>query len=155
MPASPSDDRWSGDMLDQPHKMKAFTQQLRRVLSDQAAWVHQIRRDAEAMWKANPPDGYSSFEAWWRHSRVTSPFAEIEQHLEKAAAATFRLEARYEKHRHKIPDKRQAAAEAREEQAALPRAGVPPERPVRQRQPPAAKQADDDFWGSIKHGRSA
>ncbi|MFB4275699.1 hypothetical protein ACBJ59_10440 [Nonomuraea sp. MTCD27] len=156
MADSSFDQRWSGDRLNQPLAVQAFTDQLRRHLSESAMWVARIRRDAEAMWKENPPDGYSSFEAWWRHGRVTSPFAEIQEHLEEAARLTFRLEARYRKHRHEIPEKRQAVAEARQQQAALPHAGVPPERTaVQQRKPPAAKRQDDDFWGSIQRGKSA
>lgn len=104
---------WSGDMLDRPEMVAAFATQLRRVLSDQAEYVARIRRDAEAMWRANPPKGYSSFEAWWRHQWVKGPFGEIQKHLEDAAALTFKLEARHRRHRHEIPAERQAATQSK------------------------------------------
>lgn len=105
---------WAGEMLDEPEMMAAFAAQLRKVLAGQAEYVARIRRDAEAMWRENPPEGYSSFEAWWRHRWVTSPFAEIQEHLEEAAKLTFRLEARHRKGRHEIPARRQAAAAAKD-----------------------------------------
>ncbi|NAS27467.1 hypothetical protein GT755_38100 [Herbidospora sp. NEAU-GS84] len=105
---------WTGDKLDSPERVSAFATQLRRVLSDQADWVASIRREAEAMWKNNPPEEFSTFEAWWRHRWVTSPFGEIQEHLEEAAKLTFALEARYRRGRHEIPARRQAAAEARQ-----------------------------------------
>lgn len=105
----PSEPQWSGDMLDDPEMVEAFATQLRRVLSDQADFVARIRRDAEAMWAANPPSGYGSFEAWWRHTQTTSPFAKIQQHIEAAATLTFALEARYRRNRHELPAARQAA----------------------------------------------
>ncbi|MEU4410801.1 hypothetical protein AB0F88_40375 [Streptosporangium sp. NPDC023963] len=105
---------WSGDQLNRPEMMEAWTAQLRRVLSEHADYVARTRRDAEAMWKANPPEGYGTFEAWWRHIWVTGPFAEIQDHIEKAAKLTFALEARYRRGRHEIPAKRQAAAQARQ-----------------------------------------
>ncbi|MGI5273123.1 hypothetical protein ACQEUU_37765 [Nonomuraea sp. CA-218870] len=108
---------WSGDMLDRPEMVEAFAAQLRRAMSEYADYVARIRRDAEAMWRENPPAEYSTFEAWWRHHKVTAPFAEIQQHLEAAAALTFRLEARYRRHRHEIPDRRQAEARRREQRA--------------------------------------
>jgi len=106
-------------MLDRPEMMEAFAGQLRRVLSEQAEYVARIRRDAEAMWAANPPEGYSSFEAWWRHRWLAGPFAEIQEHIQKAATLTFQLEARYRRGRHEIPAARQAAAQAK--QQAIPR----------------------------------
>ncbi|WP_141704488.1 hypothetical protein [Planobispora rosea] len=112
---------WSGDMLDRPEMVSAFAAQLRRGLAEYAEFVAHIRRDAEAMWKENPPEGYGSFEAWWRHRWLTGPFAEIQEHLEAAAALTFRLEARYRRGRHEIPARRQAAAQARQAPA-LPHA---------------------------------
>lgn len=156
MAANRSSDSWSGDRLNRPEMVEAFTDQLRRVLSDQAAWVHRIRREAEAMWKANPPDGYSSFEAWWRHHKVTAPFAKIQEHLEEAARQTFELEARYRRNRHEIPTARQAAAEAKEH-AALPRgenaAGGPP--PPQQQGRAAARaepEQDASFMDMIQRG---
>ncbi|WP_214415637.1 hypothetical protein [Sphaerisporangium fuscum] len=147
---------WSGDMLDRPEMVEAFAAQLRRVLSDQADFVARIRRDAEAMWKANPPDGYGSFEAWWRHRWVRSPFAEIQEHLEKAATLTFRLEARYRRSRHEIPARREAAAQAKQAPA-LPRGG-PAARPAparATRQPDQAPPLEGDFLDLIRRGRSA
>ncbi|WP_344458258.1 hypothetical protein, partial [Actinocorallia aurantiaca] len=94
-----SPQRWSGEMLDDPEMVEAYTMQLRGVLSEHAERVARIRRDAEAMWAANPPAGYSSFEAWWRHRWLTGPFREIQEHLEAAAALTFKLEARYRRGR--------------------------------------------------------
>ncbi|MEV7011945.1 hypothetical protein [Streptosporangium sp. NPDC051022] len=151
--------QWSGDMLDRPEMVKAFADQLRRSLSEQAAWLDRIRRDAEAMWEANPPQGYGSFEAWWRHRWVTGPFGEIQAHLEKAAALTFALEARYRRGRHEIPATRQATAQARQQQAltrgttntasrpAPPRAAEP--------RAPAAPQSGGDFMDLIRRDRSA
>lgn len=121
--SSPPD--WSGDMLDRPEMVEAFARQLRQVLSAQADYVARIRRDAEAMWKANPPDGYHNFEAWWRHRWVRGPFAEIQAHLEKAAKLTFALEARYRRGRHEIPAARQAAAQAKQQ--------LPPLQPLQRR----------------------
>jgi hypothetical protein len=119
MGATPSGPQWSGDMLDEPEMVAAFAAQLRQALSSQADYVARIRRDAEAMWQANPPAGYSNFEAWWRHRWVSSPFGEIQALLEKAATLTFQLEGRYRRGRHEIPAARQAAAQARQEAAAL------------------------------------
>ncbi|MFF5265333.1 hypothetical protein ACFY4C_41165 [Actinomadura viridis] len=107
--------QWSGEMLTEPEMVEAFSTQLRRVLSSHADYVARIRRDAEAMWDANPPEGYSSFESWWRARWVKGPLADIQEHLEAAAKLTFRLEARYRKGRHEIP----AARQAKREQAAL------------------------------------
>ncbi|RJL20194.1 hypothetical protein D5H75_39800 [Bailinhaonella thermotolerans] len=107
-------------MLDRPEMVAAWTAQLRRVLSEQAEYVAKIRRDAEAMWRANPPEGYTSFEAWWRHKWVSAPFGEIQEHLERAAELTFRAEARYRRGRHEIPAARQQAKQARQAPA-LPR----------------------------------
>ncbi|GAA4600363.1 hypothetical protein GCM10023194_81470 [Planotetraspora phitsanulokensis] len=137
--SSSGQDHWSGDMLDRPELVEAFTAQLRQVLSAQADYVARIRRDAEAMWKANRPEGYSTFEAWWRHRWVTSPFGEIQAHIEKAATLTFELEARYRRGRHEIPAAREAAAQARQVPAipgpqrtaqpkSAPRAADPPSR---------------------------
>lgn len=155
--SSSAPQEWSGDKLNRPDMMQAFTDQLRRHLSESVAYVAYMRRDAEAMWKANPPEGYGSFEAWWRHLRVAGPFEAIQGHLEEAAKLTFKLEARYRRNRHEIPAARQEAAEAKQQAAALPRAGVPPERPaVRASQPRAAPvQQDDDFMGLIRRGKSA
>jgi hypothetical protein len=155
-----SSPEWSGDMLDHPEMVEAFAAQLRRVLSDQAEYVARIRRDAEAMWKANPPEGYSSFEAWWRHRRVSSPFAEIQAHIEQAATLTFRLEARYRRGRHEIPAARQAAAQARQAPA-LPRGQAAARQPRQPRQPRQAPPLDGDFMDLIRgergdrRGRSA
>ncbi|MBG0819090.1 hypothetical protein [Planomonospora sp. ID82291] len=134
---------WSGDMLDRPEMVAAFTAQLRRVLSDQADFVARIRRDAEAMWEANPPEGYGTFEAWWRHRWVAGPFAEIQEHIEKAATLTFQLEARYRRNRHEIPATRQAAAHARQQGPQLTRGAGPVDRPT-PRRPAGPRPASDD-----------
>jgi hypothetical protein len=102
--------QWSGDMLNRPELVAAFSAQLRRQLAGYAEFVAAIRRDAEAMWAANPPEGYGSFEAWWRHRWVRGPLRDIQEHLEEAAALTHALEARYRRGRHEIPAARQAAA---------------------------------------------
>src|SRR5688500_16666177 len=99
--------QWSGEMLDQPEMMAAFSTQLRGLLASHADYVARIRRDAEAMWDANPPEGYSTFESWWRGRWVKGPLAEIQEHLEKATALTFKLEARFRRGRHEIPAARQ------------------------------------------------
>lgn len=140
---------WSGDMLESPAMTEAFASQLRAVLRGQADFVARVRRDAEAMWKANPPAGYGTFEVWWRHRWVTGPFAEIQEHLEKAATLTFELEARYRKGRHEIPAARQAAALAKKngQQAAAVPPGTPP-RPV---QAPGAPAAGGGFLDLIRN----
>ncbi|MBA3556137.1 MAG: hypothetical protein H0W29_15450 [Gemmatimonadales bacterium] len=134
MSATSSGPEWSGDMLDKPEMVQAFATQLRGVLKGQAMYVAEIRNEAEAMWKANRPEGYGTFEAWWRHRWVTGPFAEIQDHLETAAKLTFDLEARYRKGRHEIPAARQAAALEKKQAKQAPQvtagpAGAPP-RPV-------------------------
>lgn len=126
---------WSGEMLDRPEMMAAFAAQLRRSLSDQAERLARIRRDAEAMWKANPPEGYGSFETWWRHRWLTGPFGEIQDHIEKAATLTFALEARYRRGRHEIPAARQAAAQAKQQGLALARDTDTARRPTAQPRP--------------------
>ncbi|MGI5493906.1 hypothetical protein [Microtetraspora malaysiensis] len=138
---------WSGDMLDRPEMVEAFATQLRRVLSDQAEWLARIRRDAEAMWKANPPAEYGSFEAWWRHQRTAGPFGEIQRHIEAASRLTFALEARHRRNRHEIPAARQAAAEARQAPA-LPRNAAGQPRSVARE---AAAQPREDFLTLISN----
>ncbi|MFI5526875.1 hypothetical protein [Streptomyces platensis] len=110
MSRTTSGPEWSGDMLTKPEMVEAFATQLRGVLKGQGQFVAEIREEAEAMWKANRPEGYSTFEAWWRHRWVVGPFREIQDHLEAAAKLTFDLEARYRRGRHEIPAARQAAA---------------------------------------------
>jgi hypothetical protein len=105
---------WYGDMLDSEERVALFAAQLRRNIASQAEVVAAIRRDAEAMWAANPPAGYGSFEAWWRHRWVRGPMRDIQELLEKAAASTHALEARYRRGRHEIPARRLAAAERKE-----------------------------------------
>lgn len=101
--------QWSGEMLDEPELVAAFAAQLRGVLASHADYVARIRRDAEAMWDANPPAGYSTFESWWRSRWVKGPLAKIQEHLDEASKLTFKLEARYRRGRHEIPAARQAA----------------------------------------------
>lgn len=138
---------WSGDMLDDPAMTEAFATQLRQVLNAQAEYVAKIRRDAEAMWKANRPEGYGSFEAWWRHRWVTSPFAAIQDHIEQAAKLTFDLESRYRRGRHEIPAARQAAALEKKQAKQAPQVAagraVPPK-------PVEAPAAGGDFLGLIR-----
>lgn len=148
--SSSSGSEWSGDMLDRPEMVAAFAGQLRRALSEYADYVGRIRRDAEALWAENPPAEFGTFEAWWRHHKVTAPFAAIQDHLEAAAKLTFRLEARYRRNRHEIPDRRQAAMEAKQ-QAALSRgqrASTAP--PSQQGRPSAKSQQDVNFMDMIK-----
>jgi hypothetical protein len=120
MSTTSSRPEWSGDMLDRPEMTEAFATQLRQVLNAQAEYVSRIRRDAEAMWRANPPEGYGSFETWWRHRWVTTPFAAIQEHIETAAKLTFELEARFRKGRHEIPDRKLAAAELKKQAKQAP-----------------------------------
>ena len=161
----PPGPQWSGDMLDHPEMVEAFATQLRRVLAEQAEFVARIRRDAEAMWRANPPQGYGSFEAWWRHRWVAGPFADIQDHIEAAAKLTFHLEARYRRGRHEIPAARQAAAQAKQQaqqqaqQAALTRgantAAGPAPRSAEPRAP-APPQGGGDFMDLVqRRDRSA
>ncbi|WP_188188079.1 hypothetical protein [Nonomuraea sp. SYSU D8015] len=143
-------------MLDRPEVVQAFAAQLRRALSEYADFVAHMRRDAEAMWAENPPSEYGSFEAWWRHWRVTAPFAEIQEHLEAAARLTFRLEARYRRNRHEIPAKRQAAAQ--DKQQALAPGPDPAKRPAQPRRAgarPASAKSDREFLDLIREERPA
>lgn len=156
MSRTSSGPEWSGDMLSKPEMVDAFATQLRGVLKTQAAFVADVRSEAEAMWKANRPEGYSSFEAWWRHRWVVGPFREIQEHLEEAAKLTFELEARYRKGRHEIPARKQAAAlekkNAKAPQVGAGSAAVPP-KPV---EPPAAGAgAPHDFLSLVSKEKSA
>lgn len=161
MSTPPPGPQWSGDMLDHPEMVEAFATQLRRVLAEQAEFVARIRRDAEAMWRANPPQGYGSFEAWWRHRWVAGPFADIQDHIEAAAKLTFHLEARYRRGRHEIPAARLAAAQAKQQaqQAALTRGASPAGRPAPRAEPRApapAPQGGGDFMDLVqRRDRSA
>lgn len=103
--------QWSGEMLDRPEMVEAFSAQLRGAIAEYAEFVQRIRRDAEAMWDADRPEGYSTFESWFRARWVKGPLRDIQEHLEEAAKATFRLEARYRKGRHEFPAARAAARE--------------------------------------------
>ncbi|MFI6498712.1 hypothetical protein [Nonomuraea typhae] len=149
---------WSGDMLDRPEMVEAWSAQLRSALTGYVDYVARIRRDAEAMWAENPPPEYGSFEAWWRHHKVSAPFAQLQEHLEEAAKLTFRLEARYRRNYHEIPDKRQATAQAKQlaqHAAALPeaeRAGRERPRPAQPREPhPAGRDGGGgDFMDLIR-----
>ncbi|MFK0113967.1 hypothetical protein [Streptomyces sp. NPDC091217] len=148
--------QWSGDMLDRPEMVSAFAKQLRGVLKAQAEYVASIRKDAEAMWKENPPEGYSTFEAWWRHRWVTSPFGQIQEHLEAATALTHQLEARYRRGRHEIPEaKKQAALEKKQarETPAVTAGGAPV--PPKPREAPTAGSAGGDFLELVRKGKSA
>lgn len=157
MGKSSAQPEWSGDRLDSPEMMKAFTGQLRQVLSDQAAWLDRIQRDAVAMWVENPPPEYGPMEARRRHRSLVAAFAKIQKDLEAAAKGTFRLEARYRRNRHEVPAARRAALEERQQAAALPRNGVPPQRPAMQGRTQRAQPVrdDEDFMGLIQRGRSA
>ncbi|MCX4482241.1 hypothetical protein OOK44_38480 [Streptomyces cellulosae] len=155
MSRTSSGPEWSGDMLSKPEMVDAFATQLRGVLKTQAAFVADVRQEAEAMWKANRPEGYSSFEAWWRHRWVVGPFREIQEHLEEAAKLTFELEARYRKGRHEIPARKQAAALEKKNAKAQVGAGsaaVPP-KPVEP--PTAGAGAPHDFLSLVSKERSA
>lgn len=156
MSRTSSGPEWSGDMLTKPEMVEAFATQLRGVLKNQAAFVADVRQEAEAMWKANRPEGYSSFEAWWRHRWVVGPFREIQELLEEAGAKTFELEARYRKGRHEIPAARQAAALEKKQAKQAPvvgtgRGAVPP-KPV---DPPKAAPAGGPFLDLVHREHSA
>ncbi|MFH8582538.1 hypothetical protein [Streptomyces zaomyceticus] len=158
MSRTSSGPEWSGDMLTKPEMVEAFSTQLRGVLKSQAQFVADVRQEAEAMWKANRPDGYSSFEAWWRHRWVVGPFREIQDHLEEAAKLTFELEARYRKGRHELPAARQAAALAKKDakQVTAGSGAVPP-KPVAPPTPGYTGGAGGtrDFLGLVHEERSA
>lgn len=111
--SSESAPAWSGELLNSSKAVEIYTKFLRDAINELAVQVAEMRRGAEAMWKANPPEGYNTYQAWWRHLWVTSPFADIQEHLEKAAERTFTLETRYRKGRHEIPDAKLAAARAK------------------------------------------
>ncbi|MFD1547046.1 hypothetical protein [Nonomuraea guangzhouensis] len=153
--SSEESDAWAGDSLNRIEMVQSFTGQLRQHLSAYAAFVGAMRRDAEAMWKANPPEEYGTFEAWWRHQQVAGPFAEIQEHIEAAAKLTFKLEARYRRNRHEIPDRRQAAAEAKE-QAALTRgdnpAIGPPPRQQGRAAPRTQPEQEASFMDMVQRG---
>ncbi|MFZ3475457.1 hypothetical protein ACODT4_41430 [Streptomyces sp. 2.9] len=157
MSRTPTGPEWSGDKLTKPEMVEAFATQLRGVLKAQASFVAEIRGEAEAMWKANRPEGYSSFEAWWRHRWVVGPFREIQDHLEASARLTFELEARYRKGRHEIPEARVAAALEKKQQKAAPqvaagKTAVPP-KPVAP--PTAGAGGSRDFLELVNRERSA
>ncbi|RST24961.1 hypothetical protein EF908_02365 [Streptomyces sp. WAC04770] len=157
MSRTSSGPEWSGDMLTKPEMVEAFSTQLRGVLKSQAQFVADVREEAEAMWKANRPEGYSSFEAWWRHRWVVGPFREIQEHLEDAAKLTFDLEARYRKGRHEIPASKQAAALEKKQAKQAPQVAagpvaVPP-KPVEA--PTAGAGGSRDFLELVNRGRSA
>jgi hypothetical protein len=152
--------QWSGDMLNRPEIVAAFSAQLRRQLAGYAEFVAGIRRDAEAMWAANPPEGYSTFEAWWRARWVRGPLRDIQDHLEQAAAATHALEARYRRGRHELPAARQAAAAAKNQpalgQASRRTQTGPAQAPPRSfGKGEGGEQGGGDFMNLVKGGRSA
>ncbi|MET8866557.1 hypothetical protein ABZW11_26765 [Nonomuraea sp. NPDC004580] len=139
---------WSGDMLDQPEMVEAWSRQLRASLAEYVDHVARMRRDAEAMWAANPPQEYGSFEAWWRHHKVTAPFAKLQEHLEEAVKLTFVVAAQHRRQRHELPAERQARREAAE----LERAAAQPRMLRGGGQPyPARKRsgADEESGGSF------
>lgn len=153
--------QWSGDMLNRPEVVAAFAAQLRKSIGSYAEFVAAVRRDAEAMWAANPPEGYSSFEGWWRARWVRGPLRDIQEHLEKAAAATHALEARYRRGRHEIPAARQAAAAAKNQpalgQASRRMQDGPGQAPPRSfgKGEGGAEQGGGDFMNLVKGERSA
>jgi hypothetical protein len=150
-------------MLNRPEMVEAFSVQLRGVLKAQAQFVAEVRQEAEAMWSANKPEGYSSFEAWWRHRWVVGPFREIQERLEQAAKLTFELEARYRKGRHELPAARQAAAiekkqakEQAKQKAPQVTAGAPvtvPPKPTAA--PTAGAGAAGGFLGLVQQERAS
>lgn len=146
---------WTGDMLDDPVRVAAFSGQLRQTVNYYAEWVAGIRRDAEAMWRANPPEGYGSFERWYRERWVRGPLREIQEHLEAAAAATHALEARHRRGRHEIPERRLQDKAAKQARKQLPAATArrTPARPAA-RAPLPAERPPVDFMDAIKE-RSA
>ncbi|MFB8044165.1 hypothetical protein ACFC8F_23125 [Streptomyces hydrogenans] len=158
MSRTSSGPEWSGDMLTAPELVEAFSTQLRGVLKAQASFVAEVRQEAEAMWKANRPEGYGSFEAWWRHRWVCGPLREIQDHLETASKLTFELEARYRKGRHELPAARQAAALAKKDAKQLTATGqaAAPPRPSAPPKPVAQTSAGGrDFLGLVQEERSA
>lgn len=152
--ATSSGPQWTGDKLDRPENVALFAAQLRRNINGYAELVAAVRRDAEAMWHANPPEGYSTFEAWWRERWVRGPLREIQEHLEKAAALTHALEARYRRGRHEIPAARQAAASGRSRQPAV---GPAPRAPQRPQAVPAPEPPTSNFMDMVneRRGRTA
>ncbi|MFI0453715.1 hypothetical protein [Actinomadura sp. 6N118] len=168
---TPYDDgpQWAGEMLDRPEMVDAFARQFRQSLAYYVEYFARIRRDAEAMWDANPVEGFNTFEAWWRARWVKAPWADIQEHLEAAVADTFKLEARYRKGRHELPERKQASRQAK----ALPQGGGrgpalgsgqfgyrTPEQQARQAHPgsgPAPDQGADEGGGFLDmiRGRSA
>jgi hypothetical protein len=161
MSKSSSGPGWSGDMLDRPEMVEAWSAQLRASLGEYVDYVARIRRDAEAMWKANPPDEYGSFEAWWRHHKVTAPFAKLQEHLEEAVKLTFEVAAQHRRQRHEVPAARKAAVEARQEAAELNRGSRAARRlsggqPYPPRRPPAPAAEGGNFMQVMdSHERSA
>ncbi|MFF4417459.1 hypothetical protein ACFYY8_33460 [Streptosporangium sp. NPDC001559] len=147
---------WSGEMLDRPEMVEAFSTQLRGGLAQYVDYVARIRRDAEAMWRANPPSEYGSFEAWWRHHRTCAPFAKLQEHLEEAVKLTFELAAQHRRQRHEIPAARAEAKQAAaQQQAALTRGSAPARRPAPRAEPRAPAPAETDFMDLIRRDRSA
>ncbi|NAS22503.1 hypothetical protein GT755_12500 [Herbidospora sp. NEAU-GS84] len=152
--------KWSGDMLKSPEAVATLTAQIRRALTEYADYIAGIRREAEAMWEANPPEEYGSAEAGWRHRRTVAAFRDIQGFMEDAARATFQLEARYRRNYHEVPARRRAAKEARvSRRLALPQSPAQPARSSSSRpsaRPAARPAADESFLDLIqKKGRSA
>lgn len=154
MTTSSGGPQWSGDMLNRPDVVAAFAAQLRRSIGAYAEFVAAIRRDAEAMWEANPPEGYSTFEAWWRHRWVRGPLRGIQGHLEEAAKLTHQLEARYRRGRHEIPAARRAAAARKHQGPALGAAAQRTQVPHRP-SGPEVEARGGDFMDLVRGERSA
>ncbi|MEQ4725052.1 hypothetical protein [Nonomuraea sp. B19D2] len=92
----------------------------------------------------------------------TAPFAKLQEHLEAAVKLTFEVAAQHRRQRHELPAARKAAAEARQEAAALSRGTATPRRLSGGGQPypkprPAAPAADEDgsFLDMVRRDRPA
>lgn len=152
--------QWSGEMLDRPDKVSLFAAQMRSMIGYYADLVARVRRDAEAMWAANPPEGYNTFEAWYRERWVKGPLADIQEHLEEAVKATFELEARYRKGRHEMPEARKAKRAAKAARKATPQVTARPQQQelggggFGRRTAPAPPAASTRFIDVVKHSDS-
>ncbi|MEU4235376.1 hypothetical protein AB0F17_64845 [Nonomuraea sp. NPDC026600] len=150
--------RWRGEMLVTPENMDALSGQIRALIADLSEFIGPIRMDAEAMWRANPPEEYGRIEAAVRHHKLVSKFAKLQEHLEEARKLTFEVAAQYRKQRHDVPARKAEAAEIKREAAlnrgpAAPRhlsGGQPYPRPR-----PASRPGDDDGGSFMDRVQSA
>jgi hypothetical protein len=130
-----ADVRWTGAMLDTPAGVTAYCNQMHTHLLGLAEEIRRVRLDAVSLWQTQRPKGVGAVEARARHLALIRHYAALERRVRRAAVATRSLDAAYQHHRHEVPERRQAAQEAKARPAAGPQRLA---RPV-ERRPPAAR----------------